>query len=431
MASAHRVRDLLLGVVFFAALFALAWITTQLRHLPGVGETYHLNVLVDDANGVRREDSVLVHGTRYGRVAQVRPVPESIASTLRPGGAPEGFVPNVLLVLELNHPIQLRRGYRIDCADANLLGGKVVLVDPGPPGGPPVDPGPTRPDLDPASAEDLSTVTLIGRPRSHALAALGRVVEENERGVGEIVENLRRASEALVEPERQGLLGFLLTDVQARKRGDNVLAALDELADQSRRPGSLVNDLFYDGPVRRNAVAILDKTREIVEKADDERSLIGALVTPESPLRRDVDQAVAEVRRFTDRLGREGSLLGRVTAEGPGSLGERADRIAANVDRWVEDALANRDSLVWRLAYGDTGKVLDRALDRVDRGLERFTTAVIDPIEEGRGLLGYVVNDPESRQKLERLISATLGIVEDAREAAPVTSLGSFLFGSF
>ena len=61
--GSNKTRDLILGILFFGGLFALGYVTTQLRDLPGAGERQFLNVAFEDVYGVRREDSVLVYGS--------------------------------------------------------------------------------------------------------------------------------------------------------------------------------------------------------------------------------------------------------------------------------------------------------------------------------------------------------------------------------
>ena len=79
--SNTTVRHLILGLLFFGSLFALAYVTSQLRNFPGMGTSSVVNVLFEDVNGVRREDSVFAYGTRFGRVTGVTPIVR-IASAL-------------------------------------------------------------------------------------------------------------------------------------------------------------------------------------------------------------------------------------------------------------------------------------------------------------------------------------------------------------
>jgi len=59
-------------------------------------------------------------------------------------------------------------------------------------------------------------------------------------------------------------------------------------------------------------------------------------------------------------------------------------------------------------------------------GLEETVTNV----RNGKGALGMILNDSEIAQKVGMIFDQILGSIEDAREAAPLSSLGSFLFGA-
>jgi hypothetical protein len=52
-----------------------------------------------------------------------------------------------------------------------------------------------------------------------------------------------------------------------------------------------------------------------------------------------------------------------------------------------------------------------------------------DDARRGRGVIGWLFSDDEARRTVERLAKQLERAVEDAREAAPVTSVASFLFG--
>ena len=429
-------RDLILGILFFGGLFALGYLTTQLRNLPGAGERQSLNVVFEDVYGVRREDSVLVHGTRYGRVSRVEPIPQAAwDATGRDLGAeqlgPEGFRPHVLMVIELDLPIELRQGYRVYAEDTNLLGGKVVTILPGEATQTPVDLGPEVHDLDATEPSDLAKIMLVGRFRPHPITAIGKLVENNLDSVGEIVENLRVASAGLDDDNRKGAIGYLLTNPEVRGQIENIVGALDEMASQVKQPGSLMNDLFYETPLRNNLNETVTRLRQFMDKANRPDSLLGALVTPESPMKKDFDEIVASLQDLAARARNPDSMIGKLVDESENSMGRKADQLITTLGDFVEASRNNSDSLFYSLFYGDLGGTTRTALRDIGSVVDSFKTNVMGPIENSTGMLGYLINDPEAKRKLDRLISSTLGIIEDAREAAPITSLGSFIFGGF
>jgi len=429
-------RDLILGLLFFGGLFALGYVTTQLRNLPGMGERQSLNVVFEDVYGVRREDSVLVHGTRYGRVSRIEPIPwnawEATGRNLETEKlGPPGFEPHVLMVLELELPIELHEGYRIYAEDTNLLGGKVVTILPGDEDRERVDPGPSDPDLDPRESDQLARIQLLGSSRPHPITAIGQLVENNLDSIGEIVENLRSASAGLDDANRRGAIGYLLTNPAARDKFENILGALDQMASQVKQPGSLMNDLFYETPFRNNLNESSARLRELLDKANRPESLLGALVAADSPLKQDVDAIVAGLQDLTERARNPKSMIGRLVDDSEDSVGAKADRMITTLSEFVESSRNNSDSLFYNLFHGDLGGTARHVLEDVGSVAASFKVNVMEPIEKSTGVLGYLINDQDAKLKMDRLISSTLGIIEDAREAAPITSLGSFIFGGF
>lgn len=430
-------RDLILGLLFFGGLGALVYVTTQLRSLPGMGSRQYLNVLFEDVYGVRQEDSVLVHGTRYGRVSRVVPIPrqswtESGRDLEKEGLSDRTYHPNVLMVIELEVPISLREGYAVLAEDSNLLGGKVVIIEPGDPERLEKDLGPSdRGDLDTASLDDLKAVQLIGARKPHPLTAIGEMVEDNLGGINEIVENIRLATAALDDDNQKGMVGYLLTNPESRERARNILESLDRMATQVGQQGTLMNDLFYESPLRNNLNDTVARAREFMDDAKNPGSLVGSLVTPESQLKQDVDTMVARFREFSEKANRPGSMLDRLVDDSPGSIGAKSDELITNLNQFVSDSRSNSDSLFYNLFYGDLGGTARSALVKFESLADSVQASILDPIQQSTGVLGYLINDPDAKKKVDRLVSATLGIIEDAREAAPITSLGSFIFGGF
>ncbi|MBL8766692.1 MAG: hypothetical protein JNL94_04960 [Planctomycetes bacterium] len=431
--SNTTVRHLILGLLFFGSLFALAYVTSQLRNFPGMGTSSVVNVLFEDVNGVRREDSVFAYGTRFGRVTGVTPIPrEAWDATSRGevGDSGRTFIPNVLVEIELETPLTLRNGFGVFASDANLLGGKQVDIEPGDARGTALDMGPTTRKLDVTSSAELKKVTLYGYSRPHPITSIGKVVDDNKDGIKEIVDNLRTTTSNLNDPNK-GPLGYLIASTEARAKLDNTLDALDKLATQSKTNGNLVNELFYGEKLRNDFTAVGDNLRQITEDAKNPESMIGGLTQPNAPMKKNLDKAIDDIGQILADARRPGNLISRITDDAPGSIGDDLKSISSGIRGWIDDVNSNPDSLVSKAIKGDLGRTVDDAFAEIDRQAENIGKNVIDPIAQSKGALGYLINDPESKQDLRRLINATLGIIEDAREAAPISGLGSFIFGAF
>ena len=450
---ATSARDLILGLLFFGGLFGLAVVTTQLTNTSFTMERHYLTVLFEDVYGIQREDKVLVHGTRYGRVRRVEPVSaQAWKATGRDLGA-EGvvgqdqtFQPHVLAVLELEHPVLLNTTYRIFAEDSNLLGGKVISIMPGREGAPPIDGLPEDDgDFSGSSTPDLKQVRLIGIPKPHPITAIGKLVENNLEDLDAFVDNLVQASDNMTDPS-SGLLGYMLADPSAAIRADEILTNLSEFAALTTTDGSLLADVTRpDSELRSNVSESVDNVKTFTESLNRDDSVVGALLAADSPMKGQIESILRDGQEFVTKLNQEDSLVGKALASGPDSLGAKvegtidsisgaADNIssaAGQVSAWVDRATTNPESLLYQIAEGDLGTSVRNAVDGIDSAVAGFNQYIIDPISRNESLAGLVFNDPDIRKKVDRLVGATLGIVEDAREAAPVTSLGSFIFGGF
>lgn len=430
-------RDLILGLLFFGGLFGLAFVTTQLTSLSLTGTRQHVTVLFEDVYGVQREDKVLVHGTRYGRVRRVEPVDaaawrEAGRDLVREGLVEDGtsFVPHVLVVLELEHDITLRPGFRVWAEDTNLLGGKSISIEPGDPAGAPI----TLPDdsgsMSADDGGDLRTVALVGFPRPHPITALGKLVENNLGDLDAIVDNILLASQKLNDPEA-GLVGYALNDPDAVKKVDDILDRVASFSETLDDEQSLVHDLFSDSPLRADVTQAAANFRTFSDGINADDSVVSRLTRDDSPWIGEVDRILGDVSGFTARLEAPDSLVGRILAEGPGTLGEKLDHTVDQVNGWVDTATSNPDSLLYQIAYGDLGASVRRTVDGLDETVSGIQDYVVTPIRDNTSLAGMIFNDPDTRSRADRMVRALLGVIEDAREAAPVTSLGSFIFGGF
>ena len=148
-------------------------------------------------------------------------------------------------------------------------------------------------------------------------------------------------------------------------------------------------------------------------------------------MKKSLDKAIDDISQILADARRPGNLISRITDDSPGSIGDDLKSISSGIRGWIDDVNSNTNSLIYKAIKGDLGRTVDDAFAEIDRQAENIGTNVIDPIAQSKGALGYLINDPESKQDLRRLINATLGIIEDAREAAPISGLGSFIFGAF
>lgn len=364
----NRLRDFLLGLVFFGTVVALIYYTVVLTGFT-FGEKAFFEVSFPNANGLKEGDAVLVSGHQAGSVRQV---------VFRDGAAEEE---RIRVVLEMDQPIALRRGYQILISEFTMLGGRVIEIDPGPFGGPELAPG----------------TPLRGTVGFSALAAFGEFVGENRDDVRELIANLRQVSDDLAAG--RGVLGALLTDEGMRADlADAVTKAQTVMTDISEGRGTLgmlvedevirdrIVNLISDG-----AVAMID-LRQIAEDLSAGRGTFGALIADEA-MREDVVELAANLRQGSARI----RALFDDAAAGKGLLG----RVVA------DEALAE-----------DAAQFLEE-LALMARGLR-----------EGKGTAGKLLTEEEAYDQVMQALRTLNAQLEDAREAQPVSTFAQMLFGT-
>ena len=140
--------------------------------------------------------------------------------------------------------------------------------------------------------------------------------------------------------------------------------------------------------------------------------------------------AVAEnVERITKRLDEGEGLVGKLLAPESEMIYRDLLQITGNIGDFVTE-IVEGDGVVHALVYdGEIAGHLKLTFKRIDEITENIG-AVVKNVREGKGPLGMLLYDEEVVDKLKSIVDHMLDGLEDAREASPVRSLGSFLFGA-
>ncbi len=362
-------RDFLLGLVFFGTLALLLYYTIVLTGFSLKPKT-ELVGWFPDARGLKDGDPVFVAGRDSGTVRDVelrldKPVDRRIG-----------------VRMEFRGDIQLRRGYVMRIAEYSALGGRVVLIDPGPPTAPPLPP----------DAE------LLGQSDPPALESLRDLVEENRDDFRELIGNLRAVSDDLASGK--GLLGALVSDSGMRDEVATALERIGGVAQDLREGKGALGALVSEPETRDQLLSILDATATTLQDFDElardireGEGIFGALIS-DPTMREDfaslldnLDQASASLVDFADEAAEGKGLLGRLVKDS-----ELADQAQRLLDDLAETARRLR---------------------------------------EGEGSMGRLLADDDAYQELLRALQSLNRQLEDAREAQPVTSFAGMLFGSF
>jgi phospholipid/cholesterol/gamma-HCH transport system substrate-binding protein len=363
-------RQFALGLLIVSTLSLLAYYTLFLKEFSLFSEQTQITVTFNEARGLRAGDAVLVAGVRWGRVADVKYDSDAELDE------------RITVTATLTDPVEFREGRSFEIKDSTLLGGRVLSIDPGPPGATPVP-------MDHSFQGDVVT---------SPLDAMGELISENSEafssalnGLNDIVGDANRG---------RGVIGTLLKDddlagsiKETAARVESIVTKIDE---GEGTLGRLIaaNDLYES--FSRSATILEDSlksVRETTKGIEAGEGMIGALLKDEE-LEADLRRIVASVDRAMGDL--EG-LAGGLEA-GEGSLGKllKDDAIFENLCK-VSDDLA----------------------------------AVTQHVRDGEGSLGRILMKDDLGNMVERALGLITLSLEEYREAAPITTMTNVLFNAF
>jgi len=390
-------RHISLGLFFVAIIGILGYFTLFQTDFPLLGQKTRLSVFFNNTSGLRQGDSVLVAGMRWGQI-------ESLA--YHPERPPER---RITVELTLNSPITLYNDHTIMIEDATVLGGKTLAIEPGLRGTGPVP-------LD---------YIYYGEVSKGALEALSDLVDENRESLRNILAGLDKLVGDLQGGE--GVLGMLLYD---RQLADNLskavtsITATFENADKLTREltqgqgtlGKLISsDELY--PKIQNIAddldALLIESRDLVAATKEGEGTLGLLIN-DPALREQVAQTVDRLWSMVETIERGEGTIGRFYKD---------DTFARNLETFGESLVTSEGTLA---ALINDRTLYDNAVG-ISADLKAFSGSLVST----EGSLGKLVNDPALYDELERALATLTGSLEEAREAAPISTFLNTLFLGF
>lgn len=387
----------LLGVFVVVVVALLGYYTLFLRDFTLFGEKTEFVVQFPAAKGLREGDAVLVAGVRWGRVAEIvydaeAPVEQRITVTC-----------------VLNDEVRLFEDAEVVVEEATMLGGRQIAIDPGTPG---------RPALD-------LTRPLAGRVRAGALDSVGEFLGESGPALSETIRDLRELVAGVKAGE--GVAGRLFRDEEmatnlssavadAARTFDRIAAVAEDLASGKGTLGRLIAE---EGLYQRltsvgdQLAAVLDETGKLVSDARSGDGLVARLLS-DREMAEDTARAVRAAREIVEEINSGRGTLGALV---------RDDGIARRVDA----LLARLDE-----GEGTLGKLFtdDALYDDLTRAADDLA-AVAAKLRNGEGTLGKLLTDEGFYEEAQRAMALVTKSLEEYREAAPISTMTSVLFGAF
>ncbi|MCB9915760.1 MAG: MCE family protein [Planctomycetes bacterium] len=388
----------LLGLLVVGALTILGYFTLFLSDFTMLGEVQHMTIHFPDANGLREGDSVLVAGVRWGKVSTIAYDPTTDDPARR-----------ITVMVTLDEPVVLHQDHSILIADATVLGGKNLTIDPG--------------SVD-APAVSVDTV-LFGQVRGNVMQQLEELLAANEQSVTETLGSLHDLVQGV--RDGRGTMGRLFTDDELASEMDRAVRGAAEAADNLRAITAkleagegtlgqlLMKDELYQDlkSIGESLTTLLDDANATLADARAGKGLAGALLSDEE-LSQNIKDGVRDLKQIIERTNKGENTLGHLLTD---------KKIAMDIET-VMDRLANGQGTLGRLFAEDEiyEDVRQTASDLRD---------IIAQVRDGRGTVGKLLMEEGLYTELLKAVGLLTRSLEEYREAAPISTMTSVIFGAF
>lgn len=247
----------MVGLFSFAVIAALFLLTVVLSQDSLFRKERPMEILFDNAMGLRVGDSVSARGVVVGKVKQI-------------GLKQDGV--HVLALLKT--PVHLREDYRIEVLPTSVLGGRYLNVHEG------------SYDAEPMSS---APKLLQGSPSTDLISAATKTVEDIRAALNDgILEDFKVTMSqvrkiAVKLGEGEGTLGKLMNDGRLYDDAQAVAANLKDVSDRlNKGEGTLGRLLAEDDQVYEDLAATIASFRKMSESIEKGEGTIGKLVSDEA-----------------------------------------------------------------------------------------------------------------------------------------------------
>ncbi len=258
--------EVLVGFFMFIILIALGVFTIVLSRQNFLQKKYPIAVYFEEIGGLREGDPVFLRGTKVGAVKETKLENNQ-----------------VIVRADLDSPVQLRQGFKVEVVASSMLGGKQLNISEGP-----------------LNAEPLAVDAIIaGTKPTDILEELGAAVA----GIREMTDQVAAG---------KGTLGKLIQDDAVYNTLQEMLTNLRDVSTKLARGEGTIGKLLNEETVYTDLKATVANLQEVSGRLANGEGTLGKLLSKDDKLYTDLSVTMTNLRTITDKVGSGEGTLGRL-----------------------------------------------------------------------------------------------------------------------
>lgn len=331
--------ELRVGIVVAIALIVAMATTiyvTREGGLPFFGGQYTVYSYLRDVNGLKAGAPVHLSGVEVGSVRHVE------------FSGPDAPAP-VRVTLTLRTEIQDRvtTNSLVTVGSLGVLGEKMLDVDPGVPGGTPIEDGGTVPGE--AEGDPIKGIITDASATMRDIRALAADIQEGEGTLGALLKReelyaklvgLIDKAEAVFEAldRQEGTFGKLIHDPSIYDNLDELTASMQSLVTSIETGDGAIGRLVHDDSMGQSVKRATDNLESVTARIDGGEGTLGALVR-ERELYDRLDSLSGNIDSITARLDRGEGTAGQLLHDR--ALYENLNQTASELKQLISDIRAD------------------------------------------------------------------------------------------
>ena len=200
-----KFSEIIVGVVFFAAMTVLGYYTIIRGEIFDNKEFYYATVIFEDVEGLSIGAKILVNGVVCGTVSSIELTADS----------------KVAVSLKLFKVFTLYENYKITLKNQSALGGRVIVINPG------------AQEIDGNVFDTVGSMqTLAGKTIGDPLTKLSEIIDENREEIKDTIKNINEFSRKINKGD--GTVAKLVNSDSIHKETEGLLKELRDTVEDAR-----------------------------------------------------------------------------------------------------------------------------------------------------------------------------------------------------